>query len=178
MMKLIERSERTALEGRNLRMTFNQLLYAISQYSLLLDCKPHQRIVIFSENRPEWIIALYSIWKKGGIVVPVDVLSSQDDLDYIIHDSNPYAICCSREKSEQVSTAIAHSKVESRILIFEDFHVPEDVQVEEDFQIEKSDETALILYTSGTTGNPKGVMLSFQNIYTNLRAVCQDVPIF
>ncbi len=177
-MKLIERSERTALEGRNVRMTFNQLLYAIAQYSSLLDCKPHQRIVIFSENRPEWIVALYSIWKKGGIVVPVDVSSSQDDLDYIIHDSNPYAICCSREKSEQVSTAIAHSKVESRILVFEDLLVPEEVQVEEDFYIENKDQTALILYTSGTTGNPKGVMLSFQNIYTNLRAVCQDVPIF
>jgi long-chain acyl-CoA synthetase len=43
---------------------------------------------------------------------------------------------------------------------------------------EELERTALILYTSGTTGNPKGVMLSFQNLYANLKAVCHDVEIF
>src|SRR5512133_3563319 len=88
MIKLIERSERTALQGKNVHLTYNQLLLEISHYTALLECKPNQRIVIFSENRPEWIAALFSIWKKGAIVVPIDVMSSQDDLDYIIGDSN------------------------------------------------------------------------------------------
>ncbi len=178
MIKLIERSERTALQGKNVRLTYNQLLLEIAHYTAILECKPNQRIVIFSENRPEWIAALFSIWKNGAIVVPIDVLSSQEDLDYIIGDCNPTAICCSREKSGQVITAISNAKVDSRLLIFEDFSANKDIQDAEDFYVEDLERTAVILYTSGTTGNPKGVMLSFRNIYTNLKAVCQDVPIF
>ena len=74
MIKLIGQSEQPALVGKNISITYNQLLARIGSYSSLLREMNSQRIVIFSENRPEWIYALYAGWKKGAIIVPVDVL--------------------------------------------------------------------------------------------------------
>ena len=84
MIKLIERSEKAALVGEEYNLTYNQLLAQIDHYAALLHNLNDQRIVIFSENRPEWIMALYAAWKNEATVVPIDVLSSQEDVAYIL----------------------------------------------------------------------------------------------
>ena len=63
-------------------------------------------------------------------------------------------------------------------MIFENIPASTEVADTDEFIIEDESSTALILYTSGTTGNPKGVMLSFKNLLANLNAVCRDVPIY
>ncbi len=66
-----------------------------------------------------------------------------------------------------------------KLLIFENIPAFNGCMPDTDeFIIEDESSTALILYTSGTTGNPKGVMLSFKNLLANLNAVCRDVPIY
>jgi long-chain acyl-CoA synthetase len=178
MIKLICQSERSALVGKDLNVSFNQLLVHVKQFSDLLKGMNRQRVVIFSENRPEWIYALYGCWNIGAIVVPVDVLSSREDLAYILNDCAPDAIFCSAEKSGLLHNALADSGKESAVFIFENLSLPADVSEINDFEIEDEQRTALILYTSGTTGSPKGVMLSFENLLTNLNAVCRDVRIY
>ena len=86
MIKLIGKSEKAALVGKNINLTYNWLLEQIDHFAALLHNNRNERIVIFSENRVEWIIALYAIWKKEGIVVPIDVLSAHEDVAYILHD--------------------------------------------------------------------------------------------
>ncbi len=178
MIKFIARSGQPALVGKNLNISYDQLLSRIYHYSSLLKKIHSQRIVIFSENRPEWIYALYAGWKQGATIVPIDVLSSREDVAYILNDCAPHTVFCSAEKSEFVSLALKDAGKEPEIMIFENIPASTDVAGTDEFIIEDESSTALILYTSGTTGNPKGVMLSFKNLLANLNAVCRDVPIY
>jgi long-chain acyl-CoA synthetase len=179
MIKFIEKLEKAALVGKNINLSYQELLASINHYSTLIGQVKDERIVIFSENRPEWIFALYAIWKKDGIVVPVDVFSTQHDVAYIFQDSNPKYVFCSAEKEELIRQAALEAGRNPEILVFENLPAagikPDPIEA---FQIDDPSRTALILYTSGTTGSPKGVMLSFKNLMANLQAVCHDVPIF
>jgi long-chain acyl-CoA synthetase len=178
MIKLIGQSGKSALVGKNISLTYNDLLARIEQYSSLLEEMHGQRMVIFSENRPEWIFALYAGWKKGAKVVPVDVLLTQEEVDYIIADSEPAVVFCSAEKSNMMRLACKSTDQKPQIVIFDEIAEKAGDSAPEEMVIPDILTTALILYTSGTTGNPKGVMLSFQNLLANLTAVCQDVKIF
>jgi long-chain acyl-CoA synthetase len=178
MIQLIGKSEKAALLGKEIHLTYNQLLVQIEHYSRLLHNVRNERIVIFSENRIEYILALYAIWKNGATVVPIDVMSSQEDVAYILHDSAPRALFCSAEKHDLLSRALKDAGVQTEVLVFENLPSLNQEYETSDFIIDDPEQTAFILYTSGTTGNPKGVMLSFRNLYTNLVAVCQDVRIF
>jgi long-chain acyl-CoA synthetase len=178
MIKFIERSERAALLGKNLALTYKQLLSRIYSFSSFFSPEPGKRVVIFSENRVEWIFALFAGWKNGSIIVPVDSMSTAEDLAYILQDSAPAVVFCSAEKADTVRTVAGQIKNKFEILVFEELAKSPEVPPEEDFMIDNPDRTAFILYTSGTTGNPKGVMISFNNILANLDAVCNQVPIF
>jgi long-chain acyl-CoA synthetase len=178
MIKLINRSTKTALVGKNIHFTCNELLIRINSYSCLFNEMTGERMIIFAENRPEWIIALYAGWKNGAVVVPVDALSTEDDVAYIINDCKPRAVFCSVEKSGIITDVIRKIGQSPDIFIFENLHLAEAGVAPEEVAVPDPEKTALILYTSGTTGKPKGVMLSFQNILTNLNAVCHDVKIY
>ncbi|MBN1158891.1 MAG: AMP-binding protein [Bacteroidales bacterium] len=178
MTKLIERSDKEAIVGENIRYTYNSVLKNIGAYSALLDKAREHHVAIFSENRPEWIFALYASWRNDASVVPIDIQSTQEEVDYIISDCRPSVVFCSRDKSGVVQNAVKNTGQNADILIFEDLKVHSEQTDPEDFIVTDQDKTVLILYTSGTTGDPKGVMLSYRNLLTNLTAVCKDVPIY
>ena len=178
MITFIEKLDKAALVGKNVSLTYKDLLNQIDQYAALLRNVKNKKAVIFSENRPEWIFALYAVWKQEGTVVPVDVFSAIDDVAYILSDCNPEVVFCSAEKYEFVVQATREAGKNPEILIFEKLTTAVTEKPAGSFSITDTERTALILYTSGTTGHPKGVMLSFENILTNLTAVCHDVPIF
>ncbi len=173
----IRNLESTALAGRNINLSYKQLLGNISRFAALLKGRGGQRVAIFSENRPEWIYALYAIWKKNSIAVPIDALSTPHDVTHILLDCRPDVLFCSSEKHPVILEALKESHADTEILVFEDISMCDAIEAE-DMVIADPDRTALILYTSGTTGGPKGVMLSFTNMITNLHAVCHDVRIF
>ena len=178
MIKFIEKLEKAALVGKNVDLTYKELLERIDHYTSLLGEIKNERVIIFSENRAEWIFSLFAVWKKQGIVVPVDVFSTHEDLTYIIGDSTPVVIFTSSEKSELVRQSVDSAGHHAKIIVFENISDAPSSGETSDFIIEEEEKTAFILYTSGTTGHPKGVMLSFRNILTNLTAVCYDVPIY
>jgi long-chain acyl-CoA synthetase len=178
MITFIEKLDKAALVGKNINITYTDLLNQIDQFAAHLRNIKNKKAVIFSENRPEWIFALYAVWKQEGTVVPVDVFSALDDVAYILSDCDPEVVFCSAEKYEFVVQAAREAGKKPEILIFEKLTPAVTEKPAGAFSITDAERTALILYTSGTTGHPKGVMLSFENIMTNLTAVCHDVPIF
>lgn len=143
------------------------------------------KTLIFSENREGWLFAFYSVWQNRGIAVPVDASSMVDDVVYILRDCQPSTIWTSSQKLPIVTEALKVTEQDVMVLVIDDFENSpcptrgRKTEIEdENIFVADNHEPALIIYTSGTTGSPKGVVLSFANLYANMYSVTYDVPIF
>ncbi len=177
-MTYLRRRDAVALLFGETALSYGELLEALFAYGALLppECR---KVAICSENRPEWIFALYGTWQRGCTAVPIDAVAPPDEIAYILRDCEPELLFCSRQTLGEIRKALGSLPHPPRVLVFEE--CPQDFPpVAQDVEALQGglDETALIIYTSGTTGSPKGAMLSFRNMEANARAVTQEVPLF
>ncbi|MBL6799122.1 MAG: AMP-binding protein [Candidatus Pelagibacter bacterium] len=141
------------------------------------------RCLLVSENRPEWLISDLSIMLSGGITVPAYTTYTERDYEYIIDDCTPSILIISDKTLYlKIKTIIPKKKFIKKIIFFEiidDFDSKFHLNIDEIFEkkissskdffnldIQRKD-IACIIYTSGTQGNPKGVMLSHGGILNN-----------
>lgn len=138
-----------------------------------------ERIAILSESRPEFGIGMFASIQTGAITIPLDVKLTVSELTSILSDCNPRVLCVSSHYLDTALQVKENVKSIQHIYIL-DNEKPDGCNIQSVFEIKGNiekdlgrprslDETALIVYTSGTTGNPKGVMISFGNIYSQLR---------
>jgi len=160
--------KKTALIYKDTEISYAELIEGTKAYARYLDILPGERVVICAENRPEWVYALYGVWQRGGIAVPVDFMSSPKELEYILRETEPTFVVCSNKTEEGVHQAISSLGLKTFVLNLDRVVPPNPV---EKVMSRGFHDTALILYTSGTTGEPKGVMLSFKNVISNLHGV-------
>lgn len=174
---LLKQRKGTALVFQNKEYSYQDLINQANSYKDLIEPYKPDKILLFSDNRPEWTFAFYSGWLADAIVIPVDPMSTSGEIRYIVDDSKPEIIYCSEKKLPLVQEALNEAAYIPKVLVIEELTLsaPKEVKTIEN---PNPDKTALIIYTSGTTGNPKGVMLSYQNLFTNLKAVCDDIPIY
>ena len=173
-----EQLDKIAIKTKSNQISYKGLLESVDKFSQLYGGKNHKKIAIFSENREEWIYSFYSGWKNGCIVVPVDFMSSVDDVAYILNDCKPELIFYSngtKENFEKISKKLNYG-IQS--INFDDVNLTGFVSNIELKFPNDIDKTAVIIYTSGTTGSPKGVMLSYKNLIANMDGVVKNVPIF
>lgn len=159
-------------------ISYHQLLLIISAMERVLEVSKKARVIIFSENRIEWIAAFYAAWNKGATVVPVDFMSTANELQYITQDCTPEVIFCSAQVHETVSEMAGQLNFTPRIIVFEELEQTSPFDTAAEITCPDPEQTALLIYTSGTTGTPKGVMLSFTNILANINAVTKGIPIY
>ena len=173
--------EKTALKWKDKEVSYRDLLNEVAFFSTLFPEKT-KRVLIFSENRLEWIYSFYASWKNNCTVIPVDYLSTVEEVAYIAQDSHPEVFFCSREREAILRKVVESLPYTPRIIIYEDIGEHPDYAeghiVEDDLKNSVLLDTALIIYTSGTTGSPKGVMLSYENILANVEAVSIGVLIY
>ncbi|HUJ12183.1 MAG TPA: long-chain fatty acid--CoA ligase [Thermoanaerobaculia bacterium] len=156
-----------------------------------LGIKPGDRIAILSENRPEWAIADFAILCNAAITVPVYPTLLGWQIEYILNDSGAVAVICStQEQVQKINDIRAHTPHVHNVIVCEGPGPLTFPQVIEsgraNFDQRRFDELrsqpgagdlATIVYTSGTTGNPKGAMLTHGNIASNVASVHSVMPI-
>ena len=152
-----------------------------------LGVAPGDRVVILAENRPEWCIADLAILTAGGISVPAYTTSTQDDLAYLLGHAEAAAVICSNAAMAKALFPALAATSSVRFVLFMDevgdraaAPVPvlswadaltqgRSAAAAEHGERLGAHDLACFIYTSGTGGRPKGVMLTHGNIIANLR---------
>ena len=160
------------------------------------NLKEGDRCLLVSENRPEWFISDLAIMLSGGITVPAYTTYTEDDYKYLIEDCEPTVVIVSNnDMLKKLNTTINEKNFIKKIITFDevekahqnlnidnkekylDFNFITKNDLSEKDKIQnlnlKRSSAACIIYTSGTGGNPKGVILSHGGILNNLVGACE-----
>jgi len=139
------------------------------------------KVAIILENRPQWPMVYFGILLAGAIALPIDPQSSVDDFYYYLHDAEAKLVFTSRELLPRFFSKITPLVPAEQIIVFDAdvttqglaFAIWQNKQVVKSFPEITANDVASIVYTSGTTGKPKGVMLSHSNFLANYSSVAQ-----
>ncbi len=123
---LIKDFKKAVLIYRGREISYAETISLVNRFASCYRLNNGDRTAVFSENRPEWIYSYFSIWKNGGISVPIDYLAPADEVSYILNDCRPTVVFCSHKTKEVLTEAVNSLKGDYRpkILIFEELSLP------------------------------------------------------
>jgi len=163
----------------------------IARGLLALGVQPGDRVGIFAENRPEWAMVDFAILAVRGVTVPIYATNTQPQAAYLVEETGMAVLFTGNQSNYDKALALAADSPALRHIIAFDDHTilsgemsyplsrlmapgadpAADSEIDARLAAAESDELATIVYTSGTTGEPKGVMLTHANIFHQFKAL-------
>jgi len=192
--------DRDAVRYFDEKISYGELNDLADRFATLLasrGVKKGDRVAIYTQNNPQFLIAQYGAWKRGAIVLPLNPMLKQKELDYHLNDSGAKALLCLESLYESVAREVVpDTQVEYVLTTSELDFLPEGAarstaalegaerlhpegtedllevlrETEPDPGTRESvapEDTAYLVYTSGTTGQPKGTMETHSNVAFN-----------
>jgi long-chain acyl-CoA synthetase len=185
-------------EGKYVPLSTEEIGNRIKFFSLglrALGQKTEDKLVILSDNRPEWMITDLANLCLGGITVPIYTSLVPEQIKYIVENSDARIVICSdQELWKKIETIkgelikVSHyitfaPEAPEGVLTFEEVMDKGRRLHQEDPEIFQKGALAIspadiasIIYTSGTTGIPKGVMLTHDNFVSNVKSCSEIIP--
>ena len=164
-------SERIAFSlWRGASYTYKQVGEKVAEVQELLrsaGLKKGDKVVLLSSNMPNWGVCYFAITTGGYTVVPVLPDFTSADLDRIVEHSEAKAMCVSDKLFTKISKDVS-SKMNIIIRTKNLSVLSQNVEAEGELSIPQPEDLAAIIYTSGTTSQPKGVMLSHYNLASQM----------
>ena len=169
-MKYIISRDKPAIIYKESEISYKDLVRNILYYADMLNFnKLEDKVLVFMENRPEIAYAIFSSWEKNGISITVDASSSSKEVAYFIKDAKPMYLYTSNKNIDIATEAVELSGENVTIINLNKIKVPDSYVSKKDYiEAPSGHQTVLLLYTSGTTGDPKGVMLTMENLLSNI----------
>ena len=147
-------------------ITFNQHLTLVKKAAHILQTKYEvqqgDRVAIYAANSPEWIIFFWATVSLGAIACGLNGWWKGSEAIKAINDADPKVVVADQARFERIDETLEHP-----VMIFEQHDLPAHEQALDSFIRVDEDECACLLYTSGTTGTPKGVMTSHRSMIAN-----------
>ena len=148
---------------------FTENVFRLSNYLLHNGISRNDRIATYSHNHIDTVILYFACWAIGAVVVPVNVSEDAGRVKYIVENSSSKMIFTRKEYDAKLSKAGLSEKVAA--VNFDEFSYENfSAELNLNYHVGKEGE-CLIVYTSGTTGNPKGVVLTQYNLMADALAI-------
>lgn len=182
---------KTIIYDGDLKISNRQLMeYADSVASRLYDygIKPGDKVALVMANSWQFIVTLFAISKLGAVVVAINNFLKEDEIAYIVNDSQAKVLFSSTKFAKETRELLIKTNICKIIWVDGDAPVINDRNIDyakiiaeqkntAPYADKSSEELALIVYTSGTTGKPKGAMLSYNNIHSNVHCCMQHLRV-
>jgi long-chain acyl-CoA synthetase len=183
-------SEKVALIFGAKRITYKELVSISKKFSSSLynlGIREKDKVALWLFNCPEFIYSFFAVLRLGAVVVPVNSMFKREEAKFIIEDSKAKILICSIDKIEDAQNILTRlntlsyiisvpSPSENRILLNFYHLIKESSEFDKKIEI-KEDDLAEIVYTSGTTGRPKGACLTHKNLLSNIRDCAQMIKV-
>jgi len=169
-------------DGRYVRWSYGEVsdqAHRLATFLRQIQISPGDRVALLAENRPEWCIAYLGIVAAGATAVPLDVQLGLQEVENLLHHSESRAIVVSEAALDKTHALVARLSSRPQVILLDEkapagvYTLAEILQTSPRGPLPSvpSESTASILYTSGTTGSPKGVILTHRNLGSNSSAV-------
>ncbi len=171
-----EHGDRPAIKLDDAVLTYSELLDQAQRMATLLVAKgiePGDRVGLQMANVPAYPVAFYATLIAGGVVVPMNPLLKGREVEYYVSDSGAKLIVAGEQMADAAQEAAKSTGIEALIV---GAMGPDDLPDDRRELVDRDDdETAVVLYTSGTTGQPKGAELTHSNMNTNARTSAETL---